>query len=99
MGSVEKRIRTLKKFRKELEQLELQLLPTSSGVWKLRLRNKFIIFRNIPDERIGKNILEQVVGVVRSNCEKVDEITSHLEERVEQMEMHLFGGEDENTVG
>ena len=96
-NGTEKLLRRIKSFQRELEKTEFQIVECGDG-WKLRLGQKFVIFHHIPNRVIAEQVLHQMHGLMVHFCEKIERVHHDLEERVEQMTLHIFGGTDEDHI-
>lgn len=93
MNTLDKRVRDLVKYEKSLRGISFRVVGTSDGVTKIKIGKK-IDFAIAPSKEIAEKMVEEFLVVINRNADYVSTCITHISNRVEQLQLELFGKAD-----
>lgn len=93
MNTLDKKVRDLVKYEKSLRGISFRVVGTPDGVTKIKIGKK-IDFAIAPSKEMAEKLVEEITVIIKRNADYVSTCITHISNRVEQLQLELFGKAD-----
>lgn len=93
MNSIDKQVRQLSRLEKTLRGIRIMVVTRKDGTIKVKFGKKFDMF-SVPSREWGSIFKDEFEAVINKKADMVKEVITHIDSRMHQMQLDLFGGEN-----